>query len=473
MKISLFLEGSYPYVVGGVSQWMQMFMTQMPEHEFILNTLVVDRTQSGKFKYALPDNVVEVHETYLNDSEWGAGCHSHHFRLNHQQYAALRDFAIGTAVDWDAVFSIMDSPHASINGLLMGPDLLKIAEELYGSKYPFVVFSDFLWTIRSMYLPLFIAIQTKPEKADVYHAISTGYAGIMASRAKIANPAPLLLTEHGIYTREREEEIIKADWTKGVYKNMWIDYFSKMSACTYGLADKVVSLYDGAQQLQWELGCEKRKTLVIPNGIQPERFEALTQKEESDPYINIGGVLRITPIKDVKTMIMAFHRAKQSVGNLRLYLMGPTDEDEEYFKECESMVRELQVQDVIFTGRVDVMEYLGKMDIVILTSISEGQPLSILEAMAAKKPCIATNVGSCRQLLSGFGADQLGKSGILTPIMMVDDIARAIVTLAKDPDLCREMGEIGRLRVEKYYQQKNVIDAYRNLYQAVAKEGEK
>ena len=469
MRISLFLEGSYPYVVGGVSQWMHTLINQMPEHEFILNTLIVDRSQSGKFKYELPKNVVEVRETYLNDHEWGKGSKS--FRLSRKQCQALMQFAKHETVDWESLFSIMKSPGASINKLLMGPDMLHIAEELYNESYPYVVFSDFLWTLRSMYLPLFISLQAKPVKADLYHAISTGYAGMMAAQAKLANPAPMLLTEHGIYTRERDEEIIKADWTKGIYKNLWMNYFSEMSTCAYQYADQVISLYEGAQRLQEELGCPESKTMIVPNGIHYDAFQGLAQKDPDDDHINIGGILRITPIKDVKTMITAFYRAKTVVPNLRLYLMGPTDEDEDYFAECKALVQELNVQDVIFTGRVDVKDYLGKMDMTILTSISEGQPLTILEAMSAGIPCIATNVGSCKQLLYGYKDDTLGKSGIIVPVMMVDKIADAIITLAQDPELRREMGEVGALRVQRFYQQEKVIQIYRSLYDNLVKGG--
>ncbi len=56
----------------------------------------------------------------------------------------------------------------------------------------------------------------------------------------------------------------------------------------------------------------------------------------------------------------------------------------------------LGVKDVVFTGRVNIKDYLGKMDFTLLTSISEGQPLTILESYAAHKPVIATNVGNCR-----------------------------------------------------------------------------
>ena len=132
--------------------------------------------------------------------------------------------------------------------------------------------------------------------------------------------------------------------------------------------------------------------------------------------ISVGAVLRVTPIKDVKTMIQAFSFAKEKVPNLKLWIMGPCDEDEHYAKECFDLVQALGVKDVIFTGRVDIREYLGRMDFTILTSISEGQPLTILESYAAHKPVIATDVGNCRELIYGEEEDS-EPAGILTHIM--------------------------------------------------------
>ena len=67
----------------------------------------------------------------------------------------------------------------------------------------------------------------------------------------------------------------------------------------------------------------------------------------------------------------------------------------------DSLVKELELDNVVFTGRIDVRDYLGRMDMTILTSISEGQPLTILESYAARKPVIATDVGNCRELIYG------------------------------------------------------------------------
>ena len=132
-----------------------------------------------------------------------------------------------------------------------------------------------------------------------------------------------------------QEELIRADWVSGIYKNIWIEQFKKMSLVAYDRADLVTSLYAHARELQIELGCPADKTSITPNGIDPARFArpGSVRKRWSRIWCNIGAVLRVTPIKDVKTMIRAFAYAKR-MSNLKLWIMGPTDEDEEYAREC-------------------------------------------------------------------------------------------------------------------------------------------
>ena len=90
-------------------------------------------------------------------------------------------------------------------------------------------------------------------------------------------------------------------------------------------------------------------------------------------------MLRIAPIKDVKTLINAYYYAKQREPSLKLWIMGPWEEEDPYAKEVFALVESLQPKDLIFTGRIDVTQYLGRMDATVLSSISEGQPLTILE----------------------------------------------------------------------------------------------
>lgn len=471
MKICLIAEGCYPYVLGGVSNWIHDIINAFPNIEFNLIAIISDRSISGKFTYELPDNLTEIYEVYLQDVDWiGNKKHTkkaNKVKINRREERALRSLVIGEDVDWVTVFELFDKKNISVNNLLMSPQFLKISKDYYELKYVNITFTDFLWTLRSIYLPLFFALKCNPPKADIYHCVSTGYAGVIGNKAVSLYPsAKLLISEHGIYTREREEELIKAKWVQNIYKTIWIDQFKKMSKASYYFADLVTSLYKGAQQIQLELGCPLYKSIITPNGIKAERFEGIPLKEQDDPFINVGAILRIAPIKDVKTMITSFYYAHKKQPLLKLWLMGPEDEEPEYAEECHELVRALDAKNIIFTGRIQTSDYIGKMDMMILTSISEGQPLTILEGFAAKKPCIATNVGNCHGLIYGEN-DPFAAAGIVVPVMNVSEISNAILKMANNLDRTKEMGENGYKRLMYRYKHEYMIDTYRKIYKTL------
>ena len=468
MRICMISEGCYPYVVGGVSSWVHSMIQTFPDVEFVLLAIIAGRDLSGKFAYELPDNLVEVHEVYLQDADYGSVNSIHKAKMSKEEYRALRSLILNHEVDWGGIFDYFHHQKVSINDLLMGEDFYHAVLEAYNLQYPDIVFSDFLWTMRSMYLPLFLALSSEVPKADVYHAVSTGYAGILGCMGKHFHQGQLIISEHGIYTREREEELIKAEWVQRLYKKIWIQQFRKMSYVAYEQADVVTSLYQHASELQVELGCPKDKTVITPNGIHTERLENLSKgTAENRAFINIGAVLRVTPIKDVKTMIQAFAYAKKRNSKLKLWIMGPYEEEPEYAAECFRMVETLGIPDVEFTGRIQITDYLGWMDMTILTSISEGQPLTILESFAAKVPVIATDVGNCKGLIYGED-DDLGKAGIITHIMNISEIADAMVYMADHPQIRNEMGEIGYRRLMRKYRIEDMKKTYAGIYKEAA-----
>ncbi len=468
MKICLIAEGCYPYVVGGVSSWMHHLIQSFPDQEFIILTIVANRSWSGKFVYDLPENVTEVHELYLEDYDWSRKSRRKK-SMGKREYRAFRSLLLNQKVDWETLFDLFQKKTLSVDNLLMSVDFLNAITDCYNLSYSQIVFSDFLWMMRSIYLPLFHTLKMKIPKADLYHCTATGYAGVLGSMAKHIHGGRLLISEHGIYTREREEELIKAKWVQGIYKDIWIEQFRKMSNLAYDRADLVTSLYEHARELELELGCPFEKTMITPNGISVSNFQNLPGKnEEEKNRIYVGAILRIAPIKDIKTLIHAFSFARETEPSLKLWIMGPWEEEQEYANECFELVESEGIPDIEFTGRIDVREYLGKMDMTILTSISEGQPLTILESFAAHKPVIATDVGNCRGLLMGEG-DDFGAAGIVTHIMNVEEIARAIVSLARNKTMRLQMGEAGYKRVLKKYQYKYMIEAYRRIYGDFAK----
>lgn len=462
MKVCLIVEGAYPYLTGGVSSWIQELLISFKNIEFVIQTIVVDREKKRKFLYKIPDNVTEIREIYLIDDDY-VSKRRNRLKLSKNEYNALESLFFGKEVDWEAIFRFFQNTNLSLDQLLMSKYFLEMTNKFYNKNFDNAVFTDFLWTMRSMFLPLFLILKNKPIKADLYHSLSTGYSGIFGSMSKYIYKKPLIISEHGIYTREREEEIIKANWVKGIYKDLWIQHFYKMSYCCYDFADAVTALFEEAREFQVDLGCLRYKTNVIQNGVKVSEFENLKEKDNDDKYINIGAILRVSPIKDVKTMINAFNLAKKQFPRLKLWIMGSLKETPKYAEECKQLVKDLNIEDVIFTGRVNIKEYLGKMDFTILSSLSEGQPLAVLEGFAAKKPCISTNVGDCASFIYGRD-DGFGDAGVVVPIMNIKKLSKAMVFLAMEEETRLQMGVNGYNRVNKFYRNEKIYKEYYELY---------
>ena len=371
MRICLVLEGSYPYVHGGVSTWMHAYIQAMPRQEFSLWVIGAKAEDRGKFVYELPPNVKEVEEVFLDDA----------LRLHGEQQpvlfqeaerAALRELVRLGHPDWDVLFRLFQEKGVHPLSFLQSRDFMELFTDICLKEYPYVAYADAFHTMRSMLLPVLYLLTGRVPKADVYHAISTGYGGLLACLGGSLNHAPVLLTEHGIYTREREEEIIRAEWVVPSFKSRWIRFFYMLSEEIYRRAFRVSSLFYNARRTQIEMGCDGAKCIVIPNGVQYQRFCDIPLKEE-DGWVDIGAVVRLAPIKDVKTMIYAFFELASRVPNVRLHIMGGVD-DEGYANECYALVEQLQIKNLLFTGRVDVVQYMQKLDFTTLGAGIHGGP---------------------------------------------------------------------------------------------------
>ena len=188
---------------------------------------------------------------------------------------------------------------------LQSRDFMELFKDICLQEYPYVAYADAFHTMRSMLLPVLYLLTGRVPKADVYHAISTGYGGLLACMGGSLNHAPVLLTEHGIYTREREEEIIRAEW---VVPRSRVDG-SDSSICfqrrfTGGRSGSAVcSIMPAGRRSRW--GCNAEKVHRHPKR-RPVRA-VLQYPAQTGGWL--GGYRRSGasgPIKDVKTMIYAF-----------------------------------------------------------------------------------------------------------------------------------------------------------------------
>lgn len=493
--ICLVLEGTYPYVRGGVSSWVHQLITGLPHYTFYLVFIGGTRASYGKQHYKLPNNVLGLETHYI---------------MEHDAIAPPSPRIGNTAVFdmWQEVLSrfhdtkeSMTPEHLQLmldqigirNGLsyedfLYSESSWQILVEQYFDQAENSSFVDFFWTFRNIYTPIFnlVKIAREVPPARMFHSISTGYAGFLAALLKQKQQVPFLLSEHGIYTKERKIDLTQASWIEdrrdvldtSIHKKMeqtrqtWISFFEQLGRTAYDSADRITALYQGNRQRQIKDGAAMERTEVIVNGINLARFTQAKQQRSAEIPKVVGLIGRVVPIKDIKTFIRAMRVATTVDPSIQGWIIGPAEEDPIYAKECELLIASLNLQQqVLFLGMQNIAEIMPKLGVCILTSISEAQPLVLLEAMAAGVPCIATDVGSCREIIEGMHEEDqaLGSCGAVIGIANPAQASNAIINILKDESTWHAMSRIGYQRVETYYQEQFMFQRYDELYETYLK----
>jgi polysaccharide biosynthesis protein PelF len=486
--VCLLLEGTYPFVKGGVSSWVHQIIRQLPELKF---SIVHVSPKRGFYPhgpvYEMPKNVIGLSEVFLHEYTMSENRGQGDARDKVDRFRALvNDMCEGRIGAFaDFIRALQEDSGAGMNSwdLLQTPESWEVLIDTYRQEAGEESFLNFFWTWRYSNMPFFNVLAAQTPKAGLYHTISTGYAGVLAAACKVRHKSPMLLTEHGIYTKERRIEINRADWiedwesgelvaerTAPYFKRFWVRQFQMMSSVCYELADEIFTLYEGNRELEVQDGADRAKIHVVPNGIDLKRFgEAADAHEARKPNerYTIGFVGRVCPIKDVKTLIYASRLVAQEVPDVFVRVMGPMDEDPQYAQECMDLIELLDLTDnVVLEGSVNVLEEVPKVDVAVLTSISEAQPLVILEAGAMGLPIVATDVGSCSELLFGRLPEdlRLGSGGLITPIASPGATAEALLKLYRDKEHRKRLGKNLKTRVNRFYDQDDMIGAYREIY---------
>jgi glycosyltransferase involved in cell wall biosynthesis len=493
--VCLILEGTYPYVRGGVSSWVHQIIKGLPELSFSLVFIggAPDRYQGRS--YELPPNVVHLEELFLaapppaelveyvpGDPDLFAASHALH-------EAFRRGVPADDQVLARVVRFLVEAPGRCQRDFLHSERAWREIVRRYESSAPTRSFLEYFWTIRSMHAPLFSLARAAARlpTASVYHVISTGFAGFLAMLLRRRRGRPLLLTEHGIYTKERRIEVLQAQWIfdddrlgpdadevgVGVFRQLWIRFFEQLGRMTYEAADAIVALYEGNRARQIADGAPPERTLVLPNGIAVERFARLRAQRPAVPPMVFALIGRVVPIKDIKTFLRAARLVCSEVPEAEAWIVGPEDEDPPYAEECHELVVSLGLErQVGFLGFKRMEEVLPRIGLNVLTSISEAQPLVVLEGFAAGIPAVATDVGCCRELIEGrTPADRaLGHAGAVVGIADPEATARAILGLLRDPARWSAAQRAAIARVEQSYTEPLMLDRYRALYRGMREE---
>lgn len=460
IRVCILLEGSYPFITGGVSAWVHDLIIGLPDVDFVLFTISPESDQ--ELRYDLPENVVE-HRDIIVNKVYPSSAQPRNKRalLSEIRNLHMKMYSGGLG-DITKLVELLPEGYFLYSDAIRSDEGWTLITQANRSRNPLYPFSDYYWAWKSAHDMLFTTLGASPPMADIYHAVSTGFAGIAALAAKIRSGKPFLLTEHGLYHKEREMEIRKSKFIRGYQRDMWVSIYNSLSKICYSKADLITALFEENRRKQHELGAIKDRTIVVPNGIDIERFTIEREPKESGFHVGLVG--RVVPIKDIKTYIATAKIVTDAVPEAVFHCIGPTDEDPAYYEDCKLLVDSMKLQEkFFFTGRQNVLEYYSFLDVVMLTSVREAQPLVILEAYCGGVPVVSTRVGNVAELLDF-------DERFIAPSKDAAKLAEGVIYLHDHPDEVAEMNKRNRQRVLTFYDKVDLHRKYREMYHQLAGE---
>ncbi len=411
MKIYLSTEGTYPFVLGGVSTWVDMLVHGLPQHEFEIGALVDN--PHHRIQYRPPPNVtlqpiplwgLELAEEYLPRRQgWR--------RAWRTSSPVVRDRFLPA---WEHLVDCLAAPEADSQAL--GDSLSAVAH--FAERYDLrrALGDAAAWTLlldrlqanpihartglapamdfaRTMYRYL-LPLTAPTPVCDVAHSSAAALCALPAIVAKYRYGTPLVLTEHGIYLRER---LLAMSTEPFGTKVLFANFYRAVVELAYREADILTPVCGYNAGWEQALGVEPDRIRVIHNGVDPARVDVWPEPEGPP---TVGFIGRIDPLKDVLTLIQAFARVRAAIHDARLRIWGPATSPD-YLKLCESAVTDLGLTDAVtFEGSTnDIAAAYGASHVIGLSSISEAFPYTAVEAMLAARPIVATAVGGVAEAI--------------------------------------------------------------------------
>ncbi|MFF7725154.1 GT4 family glycosyltransferase PelF [Streptomyces sp. NPDC008001] len=464
--VTLLTEGTYPHSHGGVSVWCDQLVQGMPDVDF--RVIAVTGTGREPLAWELPRHVrgVESHPLWGPPPPGRAprGRDLRSFLTAYEQFLLSlldpdqeRHFA-------RTFYRLADhAPSGTLSAALRGEAAARTLVRVWNRSHLHTAAAR--PTLHDALLATDLLehalrpLAANPPAEGVTHAVSGGLATLPGLIAHHRHGTPFLLTEHGIYLRERYLSF-RAESYRWPVKALMLGLFRLLAVESYRCASLVTP--GNRYNRRWEEhgGTPPDRIRTVYNGVDPAAFPPAGPEPEN-PTLSWAG--RVDPIKGLETLIRAFALVRKEIPEARLRLFGGTPRGGEgYRTACEKLAAELGVGEaVVFEGRVDdIRDAYAAGNVVMLSSISEGFPFTLIEAMSCGRATVSTDVGGVREAV--------GDTGLVVPPRDADAMARAALTLLRDPARRADMGERARLRVIEQFTLRQTIDAFRDIYHDLA-----
>jgi glycosyltransferase involved in cell wall biosynthesis len=479
MRIALVSEGTYPFAVNGVSVWCDQLMQGMPEHEWEMVALAVDGRERPL--WTAPGNLKQTHTIPL----WGP-------RPTRRSFARRAGARPGT--EFRSAFASLLA--AALTPLERGParpaggaaDFLSALRRLHayaegGGDLSAAVLSDEAlrltlqaWQERRPSEPMFLAdaadalrliehflrpLSVPLPEVDLVHSSMNGLSMLVAMLAKWRYGTPVVMSEHGMYLRERYLDHLSGGVPHPV-KVLVLGFHRQLACAGYLLADALAPHAGRNRVWQLRVGADARRIRSVHNGVEAAHFLPPDREPAVPTIVYLG---RIDPIKDLHTLIRAFALVRKEIPTARLRIFGDASAAHSgYRRSLVDLIDELGVDGAATVeGRVArPVDAYQRGHVVALTSISEGFPYTVVEAMACGRPVVCTDVGGV--------AEAVGDAGLVVPARNHHAVAEACGWLLGDDKLRAAMGAKARRRVLDNFTLASSLDAYRHIYADVLRE---
>jgi glycosyltransferase involved in cell wall biosynthesis len=465
MRIALLAEGCYPYVTGGVSTWCDQLVRGMPEHDF--EVVAIAGTSGQQPAMAMPDNVLAVRCVPLWD--WsGEGRRPRRraraaFRVLYRPFLrAMLDVAVPADEFGRLLRDVFELAQTSdLTALLESRHALDTLVEVWAELHPDAPLSmrdalDATELIEHYLRPLSAPVL----EADVCHAVSNGLPAMLALAAKWRHGTPIVMSEHGVYLRERylSFRTIRYRWP---VKVIMLAMFRRLCWTAYAAADVIAPVNVYNQRWEVRHGADPDVIATAYNGVSADSYPTATAEPETP---TLGWVGRIDPLKDLETLIRAFGLVHERMPDAVLRLFGPTPAgNEEYEQELRDLITELRLVDVVtFEGPVrPVTAAYHASTVVALSSISEGLPYTVMEAMMCSRATVSTDVGGVPEVT--------GDAGLVVPPRDPEAFAEACVQLLSDHGMRHRMAAAARERALALFQLERMLTTFGETYRQVVR----
>ncbi len=292
---------------------------------------------------------------------------------------------------------------------------------------------------RRRYMPLGIVrlfLYLKRQKIDVLHTHMYDPNKIGTITGRLAGVPVIVTSEHG-----------KNPWKKSRHRFVEKQIIDK-------IADKRVAVSKDIRFLRiTKDGVNPEKIITIPNGIPVSKYKAEINHKSK---IIIGCLGRLIEAKDYFSMFEVVKLLKKKSFNVELHVAG----DGHLKRELIQFISDASLKESIkLLGFQQPQEFFKKIDIFAMSSIREGMPVALLEAMSCGLPVAATKVGGILEVIID------GWNGLLSDAGKPEELSKNIESLIKDPALCIKIGKNARIRVSEKYDIKKISEKFAGLYQ--------